>query len=676
MKEFLTACPRNCYSTCSFIVHVDGNRIKRILPDPNNKATPEGPCLKGLSYMERAASEKRITTPLLRTESGSFKEIDCEQALDLLSGRITDCISRHGPKSILYYTGSGMSGLTNEIGYNFFKSIGGATTTYGNFCWPAGLEAVRLTFGEIKHNVPWDIENAGLIVAWGKNPAETNIQEMAFIDAALDRGAGFIVVDPRKTPTSDKADILLRPKPGTDAAVALAMAKVIVDNDLVDTDFINRHVKGYEEFCASLTVTTQEAENISGIPAIQIERTAQIIASTENVTFLVGYGMQRFTNGGQTVRSLISLAVITGNIGRPGTGFNYANLQGYLFDKYKEPLSYYPDINPDSRIRREISVAKLGEDMLRISDPELRMAIVERGNPLTQAPDTNLVEKAFQKLDFVVVIDQFMTDTAILADLILPAKNMFEQQDIISSYWSPYVYFRPKILDPPENILPESEIYYHLAKKMGIEINPEEIPSPGKDALDKWLEDRIMGFSPLSLDNLKMKPGIAHGLQEIAYSDFKFKTPSGLIELLSYEAVERWNVNKLPTYEAVEWRKNGAGFHVCFMSPNTKYRIHSQFGNLEVIRMHDPEPSLQVSVEDAAMLKIRSGDRVELSNDRGNIVLPATVTRRMIKGCVALPNGWWKQEGGGGNQLSAGRETDMGWGTAFHDTSVSIRKYE
>ena len=676
MKEFLTACPRNCYSTCSFIVHVDNNRIKRILPDPGNRATPEGPCLKGLSYIERAASEKRITSPLLRTGSGSFREIDVDQALGLLSGKISDCISRQGPKSILYYTGSGMSGLTNEIGYNFFKSIGGATTTYGSFCWSAGLEAVRLTLGEIKHNVPWDIENAGLIVAWGKNPAETNIQEMAFIDAALEKGARLIVVDPRKTPTSDKADILLRPKPGTDAAVALAMAKIIVDNDLADTDFISRHVKGYEEFCASLTFTPEEAEDISGIPAVQIERIAHMIATAENVTFLVGYGMQRFTNGGQSVRSLLSLAVITGNIGRSGAGFNYANLQGYLFDKFKEPLSYYPDINPDSRIRREISVARLGEDMLRLENPELKMAIVERGNPLTQAPDTNLVEKAFRKLDFVVVIDQFMTDTAITADLILPAKNMFEQQDIISSYWSPYVYYRPKILDPPEKVLPEREIYYHLAKRMGITINPEEIPSPGEDSLDKWLENRIKGFSPLSLDDLKMKPRIAHGLQEIAYSDFGFKTPSGKIELLSEQAEERWNVNTLPSYEPVEWEKRGEGLPVCFMSPNTKYRIHSQFGNLEVIRMHDTEPVLQVSVEDAARLKIRSGDRVELYNDRGNIVLKSGVTRRMIKGCVALPNGWWKQEGGGGNQLSAGRETDMGWGTAFHDTSVSIRKYE
>ena len=133
-----------------------------------------------------------------------------------------------------------MSGLTNEIGYSFWKAFGGTTTTYGNLCWPAGLEAVRLTLGSVKHNVPWDLENAKTIIIWGKNPAETNIQEIAFIAGAKEKGCRIIVIDPLRTPTADKADMLFSPKPGTDGALALAIARVLIDDDLIDHEFIEK----------------------------------------------------------------------------------------------------------------------------------------------------------------------------------------------------------------------------------------------------------------------------------------------------------------------------------------------------------------------------------------------------------------------------------------------------
>jgi anaerobic selenocysteine-containing dehydrogenase len=170
--------------------------------------------------------------------------------------------------------------------------------------------------------------------------------------------------------------------------------------------------------------------------------------------------LQRYPNGGQTVRAILSLAIITGNIGKKGSGFNYANLQSYIFDKVKEPVSYYPDKEKDQPFRRTISMAKLGSDILTARDPEIEAIWVERGNPLLQSPDTSNVMKAFSKSGFTVVVEQFMTDTAIHADLILPAIDIFEQSDIIGSYWSPYVQFRPKILEPAGESMAESEIYY------------------------------------------------------------------------------------------------------------------------------------------------------------------------------------------------------------------------
>ena len=434
MNEFVTACTRNCYSTCSFRVQVENNQIIRILPYSGNLATPDGPCIKGLSYIERTHSKDRLIHPLIRSSSGNFSIIGINEALDIITNKLRRIREDYGPKSILWYRGSGMSGLTNDIGSSFWKSFGGATTTYGNLCWPAGLEAVRLTMGTVKHNVPWDLENAKTILIWGKNPAETNIQEIRFIANARVKGCKIMVIDPIRTATADKADILYCPVPGTDGALALAIARILIENNLVDHEFIKNHVKGFENFRDSLRITVSEAEQITGIPAEEITSLAMLIGNGKPMTILPGYGLQRHQNGGQTIRSILALSILTGNIGKPGAGFNYANLQSYIYDDLKEPLSYFPDPDKDLPFRRSVSMARLGSDMLKTRDPELKAIWIERGNPVLQSPDTNNVLKAFSMIDFKVVVEQFMTDTAALSDIILPAKDVFEQSDIIGSY--------------------------------------------------------------------------------------------------------------------------------------------------------------------------------------------------------------------------------------------------
>jgi anaerobic selenocysteine-containing dehydrogenase len=343
MDEFITACPCNCYSTCTFRVQVENNTIKRILPYSGNLATPEGVCIKGLSYIERVNSPQRIIHPMKKSDGGKFERITVSEAFDVISEKLQKLRKEWGTKSILWYKGSGMSGLTNEIGYAFWKLFGGVTITYGNLCWPAGLEAVRVTLGSVKHNVPWDIENASTIIIWGKNPAETNIQEISFITKAKDKGARIIVIDPRRTQTADKADILYRPKPGTDAALALAVAWVLIEENLIDNQFIKEWISGFEEYKLNSVIHPEKGAEITGIPSEDIIRLAHLIANGHPVTFLPGYGLQRYPNGGQTIRAILSLALITGNIGKPGSGFNYANLQSYIYDNPKEPLQYYPD---------------------------------------------------------------------------------------------------------------------------------------------------------------------------------------------------------------------------------------------------------------------------------------------------------------------------------------------
>jgi anaerobic selenocysteine-containing dehydrogenase len=674
MEEFITACPRNCYSTCSFRVQVEGNVIRRILPYSGNLATPEGPCIKGLSYIERNNSPDRIIHPLIKSKNGGFQQISVKEALDIISNQLETIKLKYGPQSILWYTGSGMSGLTNEIGNSFWKAFGGATTTYGNLCWPAGLEAVRLTLGSIKHNVPWDLENAKTIIIWGKNPAETNIQEVAFIARAREKGAKIIVIDPLRTTTADKADILFSPKPGTDGAFALAIAWVLFEEGLIDRTFSQKNIAGVEEFRLSLRISPADAELLTGIPAHNITELAHIIGKEGPLTIIPGYGLQRHKNGGQTIRSILTLCALTGNIGKPGTGFNYANLQSYVFDSTLEPLSYYPDRERDLPFRRTISMAKLGRDMLNTNSPRLKAAWIERGNPLLQSPDANSVKKTFASLDLRIVVEQFMTDTAAIADIILPAKEMFEQSDIIGSYWSPYVQFKPKIIKSPGEVISESEIYFHLAQKLNLNVESNLIPEPGNENIEKWLNNRIRGYSELVLNDLKNGPVLAPGLQQIAFEDLKFETPSGKIEIQSLEAKTKWGISQLPEYLPNNSSGENELFPLVFLTPNTGSRIHSQFGNLKIIRERVPEPAVGISNSDARTRNISSGDKIRVFNQIGEIISRATISNRIPEGTVVLPNGIWLYEGGGGNNLIAGVETDIGFGAAFHDNRVEIEK--
>jgi len=677
MKVHHTACPRNCYSTCSFKVWTDNGRVVKIDPQPLNRATPEGICLKGLSYVERTNSTERILQPLKRYDD-KFLPITWDEAIEEIAEKLNHYKKDFGPHSILFYSASGMSGLLNGVSTNFWKMFGGATTVYGNLCWPAGLEATRLTLGENKHNVPWDLENAKLIVVWGKNPAESNIQQMIPIEKAQQKGAKLIFVDPRRTASSERADILVQPIPGTDGILALAIAKILIEKNQIDHEFIERYVLGFDDFKESvLKINLEEASHECGVSLPFIEKLAQSIGTIKPMTLIPGYGMQRYTNGGQTTRCLMALSILTGNIGKTGACWHYADLQGDIFSEVKEPENYYPPDKPDGIFRRKIATARLGEDMFRMNNPQLKMGWVERGNPVSQNPDSNIVKEAFRQLEYKVVVEQFMTDTATEADIVLPAKTMFEQSDIISSYWNPYVQMRQKVIEPMGEVKPETEVYYLLAQKMGFsdEEIEKNIPFPSDESIEKWLTKQLEPFPELTLEKLKQEPVLAPGLQEIAFYDFRFKTPSGKIELYSETAHKKWGVSPLPTYErTAEGHHHQGHYPFNLMSPNTKNRIHSQFGNLKSIKTIDPEPYATINLGDAQSKGIQENDRIRVYNDRGELTIKVKTDASLRPGNIVIVNGYWHQEGACPNMLSKGRETDMGHGTAFHDNRVDYEK--
>ena len=278
-----------------------------------------------------------------------------------------------------------------------------------------------------------------------------------------------------------------------------------------------------------------------------------------------------------------------------------------------------------------------------------------------------------------------MTDTAREADIILPAKSMFEQSDIIGSYWNPYVQLKQKVIEPPGDVLPETDIYYYLSHKLlfpQAEIN-KHIPKPSDYAIESWLDKYISRYKGLSLELLKKGPVLAMSNEEIAFEDMKFKTPSGKIELLSLDAKNIWGVSELPSCEVLKEnpKSNGGKYPLFLMSPVTKNRIHSQFGNLDCITMLDPTQHVSMSSIDAKERNLKEGEMVRVFNARGEIDILLRLDNSIRPGNVVIYNGYWNREpggvqGGSPNLLSKGRETDMGHGAAFHDNMVDVIKID
>jgi anaerobic selenocysteine-containing dehydrogenase len=679
-RTVVTACPRNCYSTCGLLVTVEDGRIRRIEPVPDNRATATGACLKGLSYIERVYARDRLLHPVRRTAAGGFARVSWDEALDEIAGRLAAIRGAHGPQAVLFYAASGTKGLMNRVATDFWRLYGGCTTTYGDLCWPAGLEATRLTLGANEHNAPWDLANARLVVFWGKNAAETNIHQMTYVNQALDGGATLVVIDPRRTETAERASLLLQPRPGTDAAIALAVANVLVARGWIDEAFVAAHVHGFEAYRERVQGCTPEwAEAVAGVPIASIHRLAELIGTTRPATICAGFGMQRYTNSGQTMRAMIALLALTGNIGAPGAGWIFANLRTQVFGE-KDPLAFYPPERPGGPFRVSISTALLGPQMLATTDPPLKMAWVERGNPIPQNPETPAVLKAFRALDFRVVVDEVLTDTAREADLVLPAKSLFEQTDVIGAYWHDYLQLKPRVIDPPGEVRPESEIYRALALRLGVDpaAVTDTFPDGSDESVERYLERRLAALPGVTLAMLREGPVRVPDRAEVAFADRRFATRSGKIELLSTEAASRWGLDPVPGYtEPVETvsalRRDSARFPLVLLTPNTKNRIHSQFGHLPSMRAIDPAPRLLIHPEDALERDIADGTRVRVFNDRGSLTLAARLDCGLRPGCVAVHNGWWITDGGAVNLLSMARETDMGHGAAFHENVVDVR---
>ncbi len=648
------------------LVHVQDGKIIQIEGDPLNPATEGKVCLKGISHARGITAPDRLLTPLRRHQAtDEFEPVTWAEALDDIATRLDRLRSEKGPLSVLYHEGSGCHGALSALADAFWNPFGGPTRTYGDLCWPAGLEATRLTYGDNLHNHPRLTTNSRFILLWGHNPAETNIHQMRLILKAQESGAGLAVVDPRSTDTTDAADLHLQPRPGTDAALALGLAHVIVNAGLHDARFLEDYGTGVDRYLERVSEYPPERVSaITGVSAKAIEQLAVDYAKADPSLLIAGFGLQRHRHAGQVMRAVALLPALTGNVVKPGGGWQYANLASHRLR-----LPHLPP-KPAGQARA-FPTSQLGKGIRECRDPGISAAWFEKANPVSQHPRTDEVVRALKSLDLLVVVDQFLTDTARLAHYVLPAKSMFEEMDLVTAYWHPYLQLRTRIFDPPGEVKTETEIWHLLCERFGFETQYF-----GPD-LQEILRSMLPEGRGDLMESLENGPVDISGLGDVVWAEGRFPTASGKIEFASEEAARLWGLDSVPDYVPLpEGHESDLSrrFPLQLLSCKTRECIHSQFGNLDWILEVERPRLMDIHPEDAGVRGLENGDLARVWNDRGSTLVPVRLNPGILPGVVHIAEGRFAEGDPMINRLTDDGVTDIGYGAVFYECLVEVTR--
>jgi len=595
-----------------------------------------------------------------------LEPISWDEALDGIVAGLWAIRKESGPLAVLHYEGSGSHGALSAMADAFWTPFGGATRAHGDLCWPAGLEATRLTYGANLHNHPSLTRESKFVLLWGHNPAETNVHQWRLILEAQERGAKVAVVDPRSTDSSDAADLHFQPRPGTDAALALGLAQVIVAEGLHDSDFLREHALGLEPYLERIQeYPLHRTALITGLGEEEIRTLACSYALARPALLIAGFGLQRHRHAGQAMRAASLLPALTGNIGLAGGGWQYANLASHCL----RPPPFLP--SAEDTPSRSFPTSRLGRSLQHLKDPPIRAAWIEKANPVSQHPNTKEVIRGLAALELVVVVDQFLTDTARLARFILPAKTLFEEEDLVTAYWHPYLQLRQKVLDPPPGVRTETEIWRDLCVRFGF----------STAAFDLDPEERLRAMLPEGregdLDELRERPVDFSHQGDVAWKDRQFQTPSGRVEFVSDQAMRLWGVDPLPGYEPVPEGFDSEladRYPLQLLTCKTRERIHSQFGNLEGIQEVERRRVLDIHPEDADARGLEDGDLARIRNSRGEAEAPVRLNAGIRPGVVHVLEGRCVPGDPWMNIVTSDGITDMGFGAVFYECRVEVER--
>lgn len=665
MKKISHGCTLDCADCCKFDVYIEDNKIVKIQGDKNHPYTKGFICKKGLAHLDRLNHKKRIYSPLLKVDN-KWKEISFEEAINIMAEKLIHYKEKYTSKSILYYEQYGNGALLKSIGEVFCNLYGGVTKTKGGPCWSAGIGAQKLDFGDSRSHALEDMINSKSIFVWGKNPANTTIHTMQMIKKAKTNGSKIIVIDPIYTATAKVADKYVRVNPGGDGALALAMGKIIIEEEIYNEEYINSYVLGFKEYKNYVKSLNLELLcDKCGVDKNEVLELAKLYTNKYS-TILLGYGMQKYKNGGNTVGAIDTLGAITGQIGYSGGGVNYANkvfpavlnCDPYNSEELAEDrLCYISELSDfinssikgstyykDSLYIKEAS----DKEQLQSMDIPIKMAIITKSNLLNQLADLNNLKKSFSQIEFKVCFDMFMTDTAEECDLFIPTTSTLESEDLLySSMMNPYIVYNEKIVEPREKLMDEYFFFGELAKKINLKNYPQVSK---KEYLNKVIEPLRKFYEDISLDLIKENYITLH--KAIAWEEKKFLTPSGKFEISIYE--EEFNE-----------------------SSNDKFRLLTNHGRDSLSSQHlmDLEDKAKAYINKKMAKKINVIDKsfVTLKSDNGVVDVELNIDDSIGDNIVMMYAGWWKKHGNP-NYITNSGISDIGGQVTYNETFVEIIK--
>lgn len=704
---FRNACPRNCYDTCSIVTHVKDGVVKFVEGAPESTYTRGGLCVKGNSYVRRAYSPDRIKYPMEQQGRGSgrWKRLSWDEAMDKIARKILDIKQRDGSLLGLALTKySGNFGITNYGVEGMMSSLGYTTRLVGTPCWPAGIDAQSFDMGAMWCNDPEDMAQSRYIILWGANPAWCSVHSVKYLYAAREAGAKLVVIDPVFTQTAAKSDEYLQIRTGEDGALALGMARHILDKGLHDAAWLAEHTLGFDEFAAYLreNVTVEWAAQKSGVPAERIRAIAEEFAQARPATIWIGYGLQRHVNGGATVRALDALVAMTGNIGKAGGGARYGHLQTWGFNYHamlqKPPAGskgFVGTTGPKGEFDfasgsdkaadaikysdRAVNINKTAQEILDSKDPPIRMLWVACKNVFSQDFDRPKLLEAFKKLEMVVVADDFFNQTVEQADIVLPTTSIFEDWTVNASYWHYWLSLNEQAVKPLHEARSDLQIAAALSKRMN-ELSPGSCTFATEVDSKEWMIREFNKgiydmFGLKSWEDLRHGPAKAKLASSASFSDGTFLTPSKKYEFHS-DLCAKFGNDPLPRY-----KPNRQPYDkLRLLTPHNKFAIHSQFQNLDWMADFNPAPCVYIHPKTAASRSIRDGETVRVFNRQGEVRLAARLTPDVPPDTLLMYEAWYKNLSYNVQNLVDDTSADMGAyktgapGVAIHDQFADVAR--
>ena len=669
-----TTCPRDCYDCCGMAVVRKDGKIAKVLGDPNHAISRGALCGKCAIAYNGAWRDPslRLSQPLRRAGpkgAGQFEPITWDEALQETASRLRSLIDQGEAASILHthYTGTvGLIGGWYPI--RLFHRMGATEVDPDTVCNKAGHMALELAFGDSLQGFdPRTAAQARTIVIWGGNPSSSAPhQDKVWVGEARQAGARVIVVDPIGHGTARAADLHLKLRPGTDAALAFAFLHVLRAKGLVDQAFLDAHVLGADELTPAIeAMPPSRAALLCDVPTEAIEAAAVAYGEGPSLLWL-GQGVQRQPQGGNIFRALAALVAFSGNLGRPGTGFLYMNGSGVR--GINMAMLTVPSLA--STTPAQVSHMDLAATL---ENPSRARALINwNNNPAASSPEQGRLRQALQRNDlFHVAVDLFHTDTTAYADIVLPAASFLEFDDLVLSYFDLTLSAQVKAGEPPGEALPNQEIFRRLAAAMGYD-------EPALFEPDRELIARLLAQTPYtgSFEDLS-RVGTVTVFPEprVQFADFSFATPSGRIEIASARAQEQ-GLPRLPEPRADERPPQG---RLRILSPASPWLMNSSYGNDVTLRRRLGPPTVTMHPDDAVRAGLSEGDAVVLANEVGRLPVAVTISEAAQPGMGIVHKGRWPGASAGGanvNVLVSGLKSDIAQSTTVHGTEVELLRVE